>query len=176
MTDWLTYTRVDPEQPLVLDTLEQLPEVPGCARAGTVGPQVGAEYLHHGVPAGRVGGGTGLAVTVHTAGLLVPLQALPAVVVVPAGVGQAVAGGQVLLLPAPVLRVLSAGRVEDALGPETLVICSVLPAEQNRGEMTSREEETEVFSRMLVRLADISKLLEKYTSSTLQLLVSSYMM
>jgi len=123
------YTRVDPEQSLVLDALEEFPEVPGCARAGTVGPKVGPEDLHHGVPAGGVGGGTGLAVAVHTAGLLVSLQALPAVVVVPAGVGEAVAGGQVLLLPAPVLRVLGTGRVEDALGPETLVICSVLLAE-----------------------------------------------
>ena len=26
----LTYTRIHPEQSLVLDTLEQLPEVPGC--------------------------------------------------------------------------------------------------------------------------------------------------
>ena len=137
LTDSLTYTRVDPEESLVLDALEEFPEVPGCARAGTVGSQVCAEDLDHGLPAGGVGGSTGLAVAVHAAGLLVALQALPAVGVVPAVVGEAVAGGQVLLLAAPVLRVLSTGGVEDALGPETLVICSVLPGEQNRDDNTN---------------------------------------
>ena len=129
----LTYAGVDPEQPLVLDTLEQLPEVPGCPGTGTVGPEVGPEDLEHGLPAGGVGGGAGLGLTVHAAGLLVPLQALPAVVVVPAGVGQAVAGGQVLLPAGPVLWVLGTGRVEDTLGPVTLVVSPVLPAGE-RGE------------------------------------------
>ena len=129
----LTYAGVDPEEPLVLDTLEQLPEVPGCPGTGTVGPEVGPEDLEHGLPAGWVCGGAGLGLTVHAAGLLVPLQALPAVVVVPAGVGQAVAGGQVLLPAGPVLWVLGTGRVEDTLGPVTLVVSSVLPAGE-RGE------------------------------------------
>ena len=131
----LTYAGVDPEEPLVLDTLEQLPEVSGCPGTGTVGPEVGPEDLEHGLPAGGVGGGAGLGLAVHAAGLLVPLQALPAVVVVPAGVSQAVTGWKVLLLAAPVLRVLGAGWVEDALGPETLVIRSVLPAGQYNGEL-----------------------------------------
>ena len=129
----LTYAGVDPEEPLVLDTLEQLPEVPGGPGTGTVGPEVGPEDLEHGLPAGGVCGGAGLGLAVHAAGLLVPLQALPAVVVVPAGVGQAVAGGQVLLPAGPVLWVLGTGRVEDTLGPVTLVVSSVLPAGE-RGE------------------------------------------
>ena len=132
----LTYAGVDPEQPLVLDTLEQLPEVPGSPRAGAVGPEVGAEDLDHGVPAGGVRGGASLAVAVHTAGLLVPLQALPAVVVGPAGAGEAVAGGEVLLLSTPVLWSLGTGRVEDTLSTVALVVCSVFP-EVRSGEIKS---------------------------------------
>jgi len=92
--------RVDPEQPLVLDALKQLPEVPSGPRAGAVGPQIGAQDLHHRVAALVVGGGARLGVGVSGAALLVPLEALPAVgVVVSAGPGEGVAAGQVLLPP-----------------------------------------------------------------------------
>lgn len=68
----LTDAGVDPEQPLVLDALEQLPEVPGVARACAVGPQVCPQDLHHRVAALAVGGGAGLSVGVRGAALLVP--------------------------------------------------------------------------------------------------------
>ena len=68
----LTDARVDPEQPLVLDALKQLPEVPGGARAGAVCPQIGSQDLHHRVAALVVGGGAGLGVGVRGAALLVP--------------------------------------------------------------------------------------------------------
>ena len=68
----LTDARVDPEQPLVLDALKQLPEVPSGPRAGAVGPQIGAQDLHHRVAALVVGGGAGLGVGVRGAALLVP--------------------------------------------------------------------------------------------------------
>ena len=68
----LTDARVDPEQPLVLDALKQLPEVPGGARACAVGPQVGPQDLHHRVAALVVGRGAGLGVGVRGAALLIP--------------------------------------------------------------------------------------------------------
>ena len=47
------------------------------------------------------------------------------------------AGGQVLLPAGPVLWVLGTGRVEDTLGPVTLVVSSVLPATERevRGDL-----------------------------------------
>ena len=68
----LTDARVDPEQPLVLDALKQLPEVPSGARAGAVGSQIGAQDLHHRVAALVVGGGARLGVGVSGAALLIP--------------------------------------------------------------------------------------------------------
>ena len=68
----LTYARVGPEQALVLDALEELPEVAGGARAGAVGAEVGSEDLHHGVPARGVRRRAGLRVRVSRARLLVP--------------------------------------------------------------------------------------------------------
>ena len=68
----LTYARVGPEQALVLDALEQLPEVAGGARARAVGAEVGSEDLHHGVPARGVRRRAGLRVRVSRTRLLVP--------------------------------------------------------------------------------------------------------
>ena len=70
----LTDAGVDPEQPLVLDALEQLPEVPGGARACAVCPQVCPQDLHHRVAALVVGRGAGLGVWVRGAALLVPAE------------------------------------------------------------------------------------------------------
>ena len=55
-----TYTGVHPEQPLVLDALEQLSEVARGAGAGAVGAQFRPEDLHHRVPALAVRPGAGL--------------------------------------------------------------------------------------------------------------------
>ena len=60
----LTYARIGPEQALVLDALEQLPEVAGGARACAVGAEVGSEDLHHGVPTRGVRRSAGLRVRV----------------------------------------------------------------------------------------------------------------
>ena len=60
----LTYARIGPEQALILDALEQLPEVAGGARACAVGAEVGSEDLHHGVPTRGVRRSAGLRVRV----------------------------------------------------------------------------------------------------------------
>ena len=61
-----------------------------------------------------------------------PLEALSAVgVVVPAGPGEGVATGEVLLPPGPPGGRLGAGRVEDGLSAETGVIRSVFPETSN---------------------------------------------
>ena len=68
----LTDTRIDPEQALVLDALEELPEIPGGASAGAVSSQIRPQDLHHRVAALCVGRGAGLGVRVCGARLLVP--------------------------------------------------------------------------------------------------------
>ena len=65
------HTWVNPEQPLVLDTLKEVPEVPRGARTPTVGPQVGPQDLHHGVATLGEWSSAGLSVRVRTARLLV---------------------------------------------------------------------------------------------------------
>ena len=112
------------------------------------------------IQAGLVVRGRFLGLAVHAAGLLVPLQrpaaalALPAVnselyqdtilcgVRVPAGVGEGVAGGQILLPAGPAggglhhsatqlmedySDYLGALWVENTLGPDTLVVTATLP-------------------------------------------------